>query len=116
MVFLEEELTAEAAVAFRAPVPVLVGLATVAVDEVDETLPRRSSCRVAGRDSGERIALEAAPARLAGRAACEGGRLLVVDGTPRVARARAPLAGPDMLAEVDLSGLEGFSGDMGRER
>lgn len=71
---------------------------------------------MAGRDSGERIILEAAPARLPGRAAWEGGRLLVVDGTPRVARARAGLAGPDMLAEVDLSGLVGFSGDMGRER
>ena len=43
MVFLTGEFTAAAAVAFRAPVPVLVGLATVAVDEVDETLPRRSS-------------------------------------------------------------------------
>ena len=114
--FLAGTLDVDVVVAFRAPVPVRVGLATVVPDDAeDETLPRRSNWRVAGRGKGDWTDRTLVAARLTGRlvCACEGGRMEVAaDGAARADRT----ADPGRAADVDLSGLDGFSGDMGRDR
>jgi hypothetical protein len=119
-VFLAVELVVDAAVTFLAFAPVRVGLATVVPEEVeDETLPRRSSWRVAGRGKGDRVVvLPAVAALLAGLLdACEAGLLTdAIDGVPFVERRRAFSRDPARLDGAALSGLEGFSDGIGRER
>jgi hypothetical protein len=105
--FLAAVPAVDAVVTFRDTVDRTV-CATVVPDDVDdETLPLRSPWRVAGRDRGERTDLGPPVAALfPGRVVCaECGRA----GT-------APLEEPGRLAEVDLSGLDGFNGDIGRDR
>lgn len=119
-VFLAVELAVDAAVTFLALAPVLVGLVTVVPDEVeDETLPLRSSWRVAGRGKGERVVvLDTVVALLVGLLeACEAGLLTVaVVGVPFAERRRALSRDPAKLVGAALSGLEGFSDGIGRER
>jgi hypothetical protein len=105
--FLAAALAVDAVVTFRDAVDRTV-CATVVPDDVDdETLPLRSPWRVAGRDSGERTDLgPPVAALLPGRAVwADCGRA----GT-------APLDEPGRFADVDLSGLDGFNGDIGRDK
>lgn len=81
-----------------------------AVDELVLVLSLRSCCRVAGRDAGERIALGPVPAALV--LSCDGGLLSFIDAAPFVVLARASA----MLAGVAFSGLDGFNGEIGRDR
>lgn len=115
-VFLAGTLVVDVVVAFLAPVPVRVGLATVVPDDAeDETLPRRSNWRVAGRGKGDWTDRTLVAARLTGRlvCACDGGLMEeAAEGAARDDRT----ADPGRAAEVDLSGLDGLSGDMGRDR
>lgn len=93
-----------------------VGFTTVVPDDVvDEfvlVLSLRSFCRVTGRETGDWTGLVSVlPARLVAPLSCEGGLLSFADAAPFAVRARelsARLAGP-------LSGLDGLSGDTGRE-
>lgn len=104
-------LTAElAVVAFRDGATLLF-VTVVPDDVVDETLPLRSVCLVPGRERGERTDLgPAVAALLAGLFVWEdGGR---AGAAPRDEPGRAL----PRLPVVDLRGLEGFSGDMGRDR
>lgn len=119
VVFFVVALEVDAVVAFRAPAPVLVGLATVVPEDADDdTLPLRSSWRVAGLGSGERVVLlVAVAARLAGLLTCEGGLLSLIEvDVLLTGRMRVLSVSAGMLADVDLSGLMGFRGDMGLAR
>lgn len=96
------EAAADAAVAFLAPVPVRVDLATVVPeDAVDPVLFLRSPCRVAGRGKGDRIVLGPVAARVVVLWACDGGRWSFT---------------ADTVAPRDRNGLDGFNGEVGRAR
>lgn len=96
----------EAAVAFRAPVPVLVGLTTVVPEEaLEERLFLRSTCLVAGRGRGDFVPFVPVPVLLPGRPVCEG-------CLPLVVVALAPLF-TELFAR---SGLEGLRGEIGLDR
>lgn len=100
---LEEEVVV--VVAFRAPVPVLVGRTTVVPEEaLEETLFLRSTCRVAGRGRGDLVPLAAVPVLFPGRPVCEACLLEVV--------ALVPLF-TELFAR---SGLEGLRGETGLDR
>lgn len=92
----------DAVVTFLVPAPVRAGFVTVVPeDAVDSTLFLRSPCRVAGRGNGERVVLGPVAARLAGLWAWEGGRWSLT---------------ADTVAPRDLKGLDGFSGEVGRDK
>lgn len=117
VVLLTGALAEETVVAFLVPAPGLPGFITVVPEEaVEEMLPLRSSW-VAGRDKGDRTVFVVVAARLAGLLVWGGGLVSLVEVVlALVVRDRALSAFPAALADVDLRGLDGFRGDMGRER
>ena len=99
-------------IAFRAPVPARVDLITVVLDEVTEdnvpVLFLRSPCRVAGRGRGDRTDLGPVAARAVVNLDCDECRLsAIVDAVAPRGRAPSPAA---------RRGLEGLSGDIGRDK
>lgn len=99
------------AVALRAPVPVRVGLVTVVPDEAfEEKLFFRSPCLVAGLGSGERAVVLGPVAARAVFRAWDGWfqeSLTVETVAPR---------GRVVLPGATRSGLDGLSGEVGRDR
>jgi hypothetical protein len=101
-------------VALRAPAPARADFMTVVPEDVLETVPvlfLRSPCLVAGRGPGERTVLGPVAARLVVVFFTCAGALTVDVVAPR-GRVRALSY---VLAPEPFSGLEGFSGDVGRD-
>lgn len=99
------------AVALRAPVPVRVGLATVVPDEAfEDKLFFRSPCLVAGLGSGERAAVLGPVAARAVFRAWEGWFHESLTAETVAPRGRVELPG------ARRSGLDGLSGEVGRDK